>query len=113
MGANSNDLQTFADSMSPPNDAKCDICGANLIFLMQLATPYKETIQRALFLYFCRDHVEENGGWKVYRYTSTVEVVAVPKLSAFDEMNSLSSWVTDIDIFSTKTKGNGRDGVEL
>ncbi|GIX63784.1 3-demethylubiquinone-9 3-methyltransferase-like protein [Babesia caballi] len=71
---------------------------------MQLGTPYRDAIRRTLFLFFCADHAEDSLGWHVHRYSTTSAVDAAPKLSAFDEMNALTSWVGDLELFPAADK---------
>lgn len=93
---------TLADPLCQPQDLTCGTCGKQLSFLFQLGTAYKETVRRVILVYICKEHLEEAVGWRVYRHSSVVENAAAPKMSAFDEMNSLSSWVSDLDLVLPK-----------
>ncbi|GFE55021.1 programmed cell death [Babesia ovis] len=74
---------------------------------MQLATPYKEGLKRFLVIYYCPEHAEHQKGWYTYRYTLQASIAGsnLPKTSAFDEMNQLSGWVSDLDLSSKGTFG--------
>ncbi|CDR93958.1 hypothetical protein BBBOND_0102820 [Babesia bigemina] len=97
--------QEYSDSTTPPEPPRCAVCSSQLTFLIQLGTPYRDTHVRTLYVYFCPAHSEQSEGWRVFRYTVAKQVVQVQKQSAFDEMNSLSSWVDDLQLFPTGPVG--------
>ncbi|GBE60859.1 3-demethylubiquinone-9 3-methyltransferase [Babesia ovata] len=100
----------YPDSMTPPQPPLCAVCSSQLTFLIQMATPYRDTHLRTLYVFFCPEHSEQSEGWRIYRYTVAKEVSRVPKQSAFDEMNSLSSWVDDLELFPTGSGGGKQKG---
>ncbi|ORM40837.1 Ubiquinone biosynthesis O-methyltransferase [Babesia sp. Xinjiang] len=95
--------EIYADFMKALNTLQCAFCSMDLVFLMQLATPYKDAVRRVLLVFFCPNHAETNEGWYIQRYTVGVTDTAhTTKVSAFDEMNALSSWVSDLELYPSK-----------
>ncbi|KAK1443843.1 hypothetical protein BgAZ_207190 [Babesia gibsoni] len=88
------------EPMPFPTNVRCGVCDQDATFLLQLGTSYKETVERVLLVYFCKDHAEESDGWCLYRYSAAVEPKHETKMSAFEEMNSLTSWASGIDFLS-------------
>ncbi|UKJ90204.2 hypothetical protein MACJ_001135 [Theileria orientalis] len=102
----------FPDSVSfePP---MCDVCSSPMCYLMQLSLRQTHANRnRLLFVYYCINDVDNDKGWKVYRYSTenkksdggiTLGSTSGSSDPAFGGMNAVTSWIDGLNISSTTT----------